>query len=54
VIAQELKAHAWPLLESGKVKVIIDRIFPFAQVKEAHEYFESGAHVGKVILDLTA
>jgi NADPH:quinone reductase len=53
-IAQDLKAHAWPLLESGKVKVIVDRIMPFAQVKEAHAYFERGAHVGKVILDLTA
>jgi NADPH2:quinone reductase len=51
-IAQELKAHAWPLLESGQVKVIIDRIVPFAQVKEAHEYFERGAHVGKVILEI--
>jgi len=53
-IAQELKSRVWPLLEGGKVKVIIDRIVPFAQVREAHEYFESGAHVGKVILDLTA
>jgi putative PIG3 family NAD(P)H quinone oxidoreductase len=51
-IAQELKAHAWPLLESGKVKVIIDRIVPFAKVREAHEYFERGAHVGKVILEI--
>ena len=51
-IAQELKAHAWPLLESGKVKVIIDRTVPFAKVREAHEYFERGAHVGKVILEI--
>jgi len=51
-IAQELKAHAWPLLESGKVKVIIDKTVPFAKVREAHEYFERGAHVGKVILEI--
>jgi putative PIG3 family NAD(P)H quinone oxidoreductase len=49
-IAHELKAHAWPLLESGQVKVIIDRTFAFAQVREAHEYFERGTHVGKVVL----
>ena len=53
-IAQELQAHAWPLLENGQVKVIVDRIVPFAQVKQAHEYFERGTHLGKVILDLTA
>jgi NADPH2:quinone reductase len=52
-IAQELRARAWPLLEGGQVKVIVDRMFAFAQVKAAHEYFERGAHVGKVILDLT-
>jgi NADPH:quinone reductase-like Zn-dependent oxidoreductase len=50
-IAQELKARAWPLLESGAVKVIVDRTFPFAKVREAHEYFERGAHTGKVILE---
>jgi putative PIG3 family NAD(P)H quinone oxidoreductase len=53
-IARELQVHAWPLLEDGKVKVIIDRVFPFTQVKQAHDYFERGAHVGKVILDMTA
>jgi NADPH2:quinone reductase len=53
-IAQELKAQVWPLLEAGEVKVIIDRTFPCAQVRQAHEYFESGAHVGKVILDWSA
>jgi putative PIG3 family NAD(P)H quinone oxidoreductase len=52
-IAQDLRVHAWPLLESGAVKVIVDRIVPFAQVKEAHDYFERGTHVGKVILNLS-
>jgi putative PIG3 family NAD(P)H quinone oxidoreductase len=53
-IAQDLQEHAWPFLENGRIKVIIDKIVPFAKVKEAHEHFERGAHVGKVILDLTA
>lgn len=51
-IAQDLKAHAWPLLESGQVKVIVDRVVPFAHVREAHDYFERGTHVGKVILQI--
>jgi putative PIG3 family NAD(P)H quinone oxidoreductase len=51
-IAQELKARAWPLLESGEVKVIIDKTVPFEKVREAHEYFEHGTHIGKVILEI--
>jgi NADPH:quinone reductase len=52
VIARELHAQVWPLFEAGTVKVIIDRTMPFAQVREAHEYFERGSHVGKVILEV--
>jgi NADPH2:quinone reductase len=49
-IARELEEHVWPMLESGRVKVIVDRVFPFAEVAEAHRYLESGEHIGKVIL----
>jgi len=49
-IARELKEHVWPLLESGKVKVLVDRIFPLDEAAEAHRHLESGKHVGKVIL----
>jgi putative PIG3 family NAD(P)H quinone oxidoreductase len=49
-IARELEERVWPLLASKKVKVIVDRVFPMAEVAEAHRYLESGAHIGKVIL----
>ncbi len=39
-----------PLLESGRVKPIIDRIFPIAEVEEAHRYLASGEHFGKIVL----
>ena len=51
-IAAELRQHVWPLLESGKVKVLVDRVFPLAQAADAHRYLESGAHIGKLILSL--
>jgi NADPH2:quinone reductase len=51
-IARDLAAQVWPLLEAGTVKVIVDRTMPFAQVRAAHEYFERGTHVGKVILEV--
>jgi putative PIG3 family NAD(P)H quinone oxidoreductase len=49
-IASELREHVWPLLEAGRVKVIVDRVFPLQEVAEAHRYLESGVHIGKVIL----
>jgi putative PIG3 family NAD(P)H quinone oxidoreductase len=51
-IARELREHVWPLLESGKVKVLVDRVFPLDQTADAHRYLESGAHIGKVILSV--
>lgn len=52
LIAQELTEKVWPLLKNGKIKPIIDMIFPFEQVVKAHERMESNLHIGKIILDL--
>jgi putative PIG3 family NAD(P)H quinone oxidoreductase len=49
-IARELREKVWPLFESGAVRVIVDRVFELDDVRSAHEYLESGGHVGKVIL----
>jgi NADPH:quinone reductase-like Zn-dependent oxidoreductase len=51
-IASELRERVWPLLESGKVKVLVDRVFPLDQTADAHRYLESGTHIGKVILSV--
>jgi putative PIG3 family NAD(P)H quinone oxidoreductase len=39
-----------PLLESGRVKPIVDRIFSISEVDEAHRYLASGKHFGKIVL----
>jgi NADPH:quinone reductase-like Zn-dependent oxidoreductase len=49
-IANDLRTRVWPLLESGAVKVLVDRVFPLAEAAGAHRYMESGAHIGKLIL----
>lgn len=51
-IARELRQRVWPLLESGRVKVLVDRVFPLEQAAEAHRYLEAGEHIGKVILKM--
>ena len=38
------------LVAAGKLKPIVDRIFPLAECGAAHEYLESGAQFGKVVL----
>ncbi len=52
-IAASLKAHAWPLIGSGQVKPVINRVFPAAQAAQAHALMESSQHVGKIVLDWT-
>jgi NADPH:quinone reductase-like Zn-dependent oxidoreductase len=35
-----------------RIKPVIDKVFPFAEVKEALRYMASGAHFGKVVVQL--
>lgn len=44
--------RVWPLVESGAVRVAVERTFPLEQVAQAHEFFDSGEHRGKLILTL--
>jgi NADPH:quinone reductase-like Zn-dependent oxidoreductase len=38
------------LVEQGKLKVIVDRTYPFAKITEALDYVESGRAKGKVVV----
>lgn len=51
-IMAAVREHVWPLLASGAVRPLVSRTFPLDQVREAHEYFDSGSHVGKVLLSM--
>jgi len=41
-----------PHIASGRVKIVVDRVFPLAEVAEAHRYMESNANFGKIVLDV--
>ncbi len=40
------------LVASERLKPIVDRVFPLAEAAKAHEYLESGAQFGKVVLQV--
>jgi NADPH:quinone reductase-like Zn-dependent oxidoreductase len=52
-IGLELKNSVWPLIESKKVRVILDRTYPLDQVAEAHRRMEKSEHVGKIVLKVS-
>jgi NADPH2:quinone reductase len=47
-IAQLDQIFAW--IRSGQVRVLVDRVFPLADVAAAHRYIASRQNVGKVVL----
>lgn len=49
-LAGALRENVWPLLESGRVRPVIQRVLPLAQAAEAHRLLEAGEHVGKIML----
>ena len=46
-------AHLASLIDAKKLEVVIDRVFPFSEAKEAMAYLEAGHAKGKVVLAIT-
>lgn len=49
-IARSVQTHVWPLVESGRVKPIVDSVFPMDRVAEAHAKMAGSSHIGKILL----
>ena len=51
-LALEIQKKVWPLLETDRFRPVIDSTFPLSQAADAHRRMESGAHVGKIVLQI--
>jgi NADPH2:quinone reductase len=51
-IARDLRERIWPLIESGRIRPVIHATFPLEQAAQAHALMESGAHIGKIVLEV--
>ncbi|WP_308468926.1 NAD(P)H-quinone oxidoreductase [Rathayibacter soli] len=51
-IIAEVRANVWPLVESGRVRPIVDSVFPLERAADAHRRMESSAHTGKILLTI--
>ncbi len=49
-IVARVRNEVWPLVSSGRVLPVIDRILPLAAAAQAHRVMEAGEHVGKILL----
>lgn len=49
-IAEALLTHVWPMVEAGKLRVIIDSEYPLSQAPAAHWRIESAGHIGKIVM----
>lgn len=49
-IAVDLRRHVWPMVASGKLRVVHDSEFALEDAAKAHARMESSAHIGKIVL----
>lgn len=42
------------LIEERKIKTVVDSIYPFEKMVEAHEYVDQGHKIGNVIISVVS
>jgi len=52
MVADEIAKTVWPYVEGGRLKPVIDSVFPLTQAADAHARMEAGEHVGKIVLEI--
>lgn len=50
-LAEDFARDILPLFAAGRMRPVVDRVFPMAAAAEAHRRMESDAHFGKLVLN---
>lgn len=49
-LTKEMSEFALPLFQSGKIKPVVDSVFDWEDVADAHRYMEENKNIGKIVL----
>jgi putative PIG3 family NAD(P)H quinone oxidoreductase len=49
-VVAAVREQVWPLVSAGKIVPVIDTRPPMSEAVQAHRLFETGAHIGKILL----
>jgi len=49
-IRDALAREVWPLIEAGKIKPVVDRVYPLRDAAAAHARMAGSEHIGKILL----
>jgi NADPH:quinone reductase-like Zn-dependent oxidoreductase len=52
LVADELLRTVWPYVRDGRLRPVIDSVFPLTEAARAHARMDSGDHVGKIVLEI--
>ena len=47
-------ADVVPAFADGRIKPVVDRVFPFEQLRQAKAHMEANRHLGKIVLAMPA
>lgn len=51
-IADQLREHVWPLLDTGRIGPVMDSEFPLEGAAASHMRIEGSGHIGKIVLSV--
>ena len=49
-LAEAVETTLWPWASDGRIRPVVDRVFPLEEAAAAHAHLEAGSHTGKVVL----
>lgn len=52
-LTEDFQEFAWPLFKSGQLKVVLDKVYDWREIAEAHRRMETNLNIGKIVLKVS-